>query len=182
MPIIIVPKIIEPVRANVPLIFLAGPIRGGGDWQGLMAEKLIEQHADVQIACPSRWTARHPLNRYFVRSFSEAANRQLHWERHYMELASLDPDQKGCVLFWLGLEDPNDALFGRQPYAADTRREIGKFTAFKKLLGARIVVGGSEQFYGLSVIRDEFNDAAGEEFPFFTTMEALSKAALSMAT
>ncbi len=193
MAIIIVPKVIEGVDVNKPLIFLAGPIRGGGDWQTEMANILVEQCADVQVACPARWTDKHPLSRYFLRSFSDAPNRQLHWERHYMDRAALDHIQLGTVLFWLGLEDVNSPHPGPEPYAMDTRREIGKFTGYKKLLrqnpdyderitfkggqkirrlnrvhDCRMVVGGDENFYGLSVIKDELNDAEGKEFPFYT--------------
>lgn len=180
--IIIVPKVIQPVDTKQALIFLAGPIRGGGDWQRLMAEMLIEQDPYVQIACPARWTAEHTLNRYFVQPFSEAEIRQLHWERHYMELASLSANQRGCVLFWLGLEDCNNPHPGPEPFAMDTRRELGTYTAFIKLLGARVAVGGSEGFYGLSVFRDELNNAAGGSFPFYTTMETLTAAALKIAS
>ncbi len=183
MPIIIVPKIIERIHPSLPLIFLAGPIRGGGDWQWQMATALIRQCPDVQIACPCRWNEVHPLSSYFVRPFSPAPNRQLYWERHYMERAALNPKQRGCVLFWFGLEDRKNPHQGPGPYAMDTRREIGKFTAFKKMFPAtRIVVGGSEAFYGLSVIRDELDDATGVPFPFYTDMGELANMALQTAT
>ena len=184
---IILPKVIERVNPDKPLIFMAGPIRGGGDWQSKMVEELISQCGDVQIACPSRWTNEHLLSKFFIRPFSNASNRQLHWERHYMELSALDNKQFGTLLFWLGLEDQNSPHPGPEPYAMDTRREIGKFTAFKKMrrlnreLDCRMVVGGSEDFYGLSVIRDELDDAEDKEFPFYTSMKELAAAALKIA-
>lgn len=98
-----------------------------------------------------------------------------------MELAGLREEQRGCVLFNLELEDAVNPHPGPGPYAMDTRRELGKWTAFLKLLGARIVVGGSESFFGLSVIRDELDDAAGGSFPFYSEMSKLSSAALQCA-
>ncbi len=175
---IIVPKVIVPVDLDQPLIFLAGPIRGGGDWQCSMANQIIDHDASVQIACPSRWDAAHPLSHYFHHPFTEAPNRQLHWERHYLKLASMHEEQLGCVLFWLGLESKEDPHPGPEPYAMDTRREIGKFTVYLELKQARVVVGGHPDFYGLSVIKDELDDAAGRELPFYTSMEDLSIAAL----
>ena len=172
MPVIIVPKVIEKVNPDKPLIFLAGPIRGGGDWQSKMVEELISQSDDVQIACPSRWTNEHLLSKFFIRPFSNASNRQLHWERHYMELSALDNKQFGTVLFWLGLEDQNSPHPGPEPYAMDTRREIGKFTAFKKMrrlnreLDCRMVVGGSENFYGLVSSEMSLMMRRTRNFPF----------------
>lgn len=186
MAVIIVPKIIVSVDRHRPLIFLAGPIRGGGDWQAKMARELIRQNPEVQIACPSRWNAEHPLRRYFVHPFSPAEHRQLRWERYYMEMAALYENHKGCLLFWLGLEDHKNPHPGPEPYAMDTRREIGKFTGIKrerKLNGqeVRMVVGGSEKFYGLSVIRDELDDAERGPFLFDTNMRSLASEALRIA-
>ena len=71
MPNIILPKKIVPITTTPerPLFFLAGPIRGGGDWQHAMAWELLQRVKDVQIACPSRWTAEHPLPRVLLRAF-----------------------------------------------------------------------------------------------------------------
>lgn len=182
MATIIVPKIIEPVDQTRPLIFLAGPIRGGGDWQRSMAEILISLEPTVQIACPCRWTGTHPLSRYFIRPFSNAPNRQLHWERHYMQSAGLNLSQPGCVLFWLGLEDELYPHPGPEPYAMDTRRELGKFTVYSEMFGADVVVGGSRDFHGLSVIIDEFKYATNKRFLYYETMESLANAALEAAS
>jgi hypothetical protein len=62
----------------------------------------------------------------------------------------------------------------------DTRREIGKFTAYVEVLrdfpsmceklNVRIVVGGHPDFYGLDVIMDELSNAAGHKVPFHANM------------
>lgn len=180
---IYVPKTIVPLTPSgeSPLFFLAGPIRGGGDWQAGMAETIIHLMPNALIACPSRWTADHRLSRHFHQPFSTAPNRQLVWERHYLKQAGLDPNVIGCIIFWIGLESTSHPHPGPEPYAMDTRREIGKFTAYLEVLqefpelrdrlDTRVVVGGHPDFYGLNVIMDEFQNATGKDIPFFTTME-----------
>lgn len=187
MPIYVPKKIIrvKPTE-DAPLFFLAGPIRGGGDWQHTMAWELLQRNFDAHIACPCRWTAEHPLKDYMVTPFSQADNRQLEWERHYMEQASnafeftRDP---GCLIFWLGLEDAENPHPGPEPYAMDTRREIGKFTGFMRIKGPlKMVIGGNRKFHGLDVILNELTDAFDEiEFPFYEDMGELADAAYAMA-
>lgn len=48
---IYVPKQITPLSPtkNSPLLFLAGPIRGGGDWQADMAETIPESKTRAGI-------------------------------------------------------------------------------------------------------------------------------------
>lgn len=169
---IYVPKIIVPLKPTVesPLFFLAGPIRGGGDSQALMAKQLLRRVPTALIACPSRWDASHPLSKDFYQPFSQADNRQLVWERHYLKQAGLEPNVPGCVIFWLGLESTEHPHPGPEPYAMDTRREIGKFTAFAEMMNVRMVVGGHRGFYGLDVILYELSEAFGKPFPFYETM------------
>ena len=50
--------------------FLAGPIRGGGYWQALMAELLFKHDKDIDIACPCRWTKQYRLSEWFHAPFS----------------------------------------------------------------------------------------------------------------
>lgn len=188
MTIYIPKKIITltPTR-EAPLFFLAGPIRGGGDWQHQMALELMLQCPKADIACPSRWTAKHPLAEHFFRPFSQAENRQLVWERYYMILAALRTQLRpssprpvpGCLMFWLPLESETEPHPGPEPYAMDTRRELGKYAALLEMLGARIVIGGDRRFFGLDVILNEFADASAQDsFPFYETMEDLVSAAL----
>lgn len=171
MPIYI-PKHIVPVHPtiNSPLFFLAGPIRGGGDWQSQMAETILDREPSAHIACPSRWDRTHRLAHFFHQPFSQGDNRQLVWERHYLKQAGLEADVRGCVIFWLGLESVTKPHAGPEPYAMDTRREIGKFTAFAEMMKVRMVVGGDPHFFGLDVILFELGEATGKPFPFYQTM------------
>ena len=180
---IYVPKQIVPIEPLVqsPLIFLAGPIRGGGDWQASMAEEILRQEPLANIACPSRWDGTHRLASHFYQPFSKAHNRQLVWERHYLKQAGLEHDVPGCVVFWLGSESRTNPHPGPDPYAMDTRREIGKFTAYAETMNVRMVVGGDCAFYGLDVIMFELSEAFGERFPFYETTEDVVKHALLVA-
>lgn len=98
---IILPKTIVPLQPTQqePLFFLAGPIRGGGDWQANMAELIVTNIPNAHIACPSRWKRGHRLEEHFHQPFSDAPNRQLVWERHYLQQAGLEPEVPGCVMF-----------------------------------------------------------------------------------
>jgi hypothetical protein len=182
MPIYL-PKQIVPVTATPqsPLFFLAGPIRGGGDWQAYMAEVIIRKEPQALIACPSRWDGEHYLASHFHAPFSQADNRQLVWERHYLKQAGLELDVPGCVIFWLGCESAISPHPGPEPYAMDTRREIGKFTAYAEIMPARIVVGGDENFHGLDVILFELSEATRKPFPFYKTMSEVVEHALQIA-
>ena len=179
---IYVPKQIVPLSPTTesPLLFLAGPIRGGGDWQAQMAESILDKASSALIACPSRWDDSHRLAHHFHQPFSQADNRQLVWERHYLKQAGLEPNVPGCIIFWLGLESADAPHPGPEPYAMDTRREIGKFTAFAEMMDVRIVVAGDRRFHGLDVILFELSEAVGRSFPFYETMaEAADHAILT---
>lgn len=178
---IYVPKQIVPLTPTLdsPLFFLAGPIRGGGDWQSHMADHILYHERSALIACPSRWGSEHRLAKHFHQPFSQAENRQLVWERHYLKQAGLEPGVPGCVIFWLGLESAGRPHPGPEPYAMDTRREIGKFTAFAEMMNVRIVVGGDCRFYGLDVILFEFSEAVGKPFPFYETMAEVADHAIT---
>lgn len=180
---IYVPKQIVPLTPTIdsPLLFLAGPIRGGGDWQAPMAESIMDTEPSSLIACPSRWHADHRLAKHFHQPFSQADNRQLVWERHYLKQAGLESGVPGCVIFWLGLESENNPHPGPEPYAMDTRRELGKFTAYAEMMNVRMVVGGNSNFHGLNVILFELSEAFGKTFPFYETMADVAEHAILTA-
>lgn len=190
---IYLPKAIIPLHPTneSPLFFLAGPIRGGGDWQAEMSEIIIEQEPNAYIACPSRWTGEHRLRVHFHQPFSQADTRQLVWERHYLKQAGMEHGVPGCVIFWLGQEDKRNPHPGPEPYAMDTRREIGKFTAYLEVLrdfpelhgrlDTRVVVGGHPDFYGLDVIMDELSNAMNRQLLFYTNMKDVVRDAVLTA-
>lgn len=192
MPIYL-PKQIVPLTPTIdsPLFFLAGPIRGGGDWQSHMADHIMSRRMSALIACPSRWDDTHRLAEHFHQPFSPAVNRQLVWERHYLRQAGIEPNVPGCVIFWLGLESVQHPHPGPEPYAMDTRREIGKFIAYLEVLSwfpelegkmdVRVVVGGDPNFHGLDVILFELSEAFGRSFPFYENMGNVADRAIQIA-
>jgi len=182
MPIYI-PKRIVPLTPTIvsPLFFLAGPIRGGGDWQSDMTEHIIIREPSAHIACPSRWNDEHRLARYFHQPFSQADNRQLVWERRYLNQSGLWPGVPGCVIFWLSKESTTHPHPGPEPYAMDTRRELGKFTAYAEMRNVRMVIGGDRGFHGLDVILFELREAAGKLFQFYETMAEVTDHAILTA-
>ncbi len=180
---IYLPKQIVPLlpTTETPLFFLAGPVRGGGDWQADMAESIMRKKSGSLIACPSRWGNDHRLAPHFNKPFSKAPNRQLVWEHHYLKQAGLESDINGCVIFWLGLENVQNPHPGPEPYAMDTRREIGKFAAYAEMTNVRLVIGGDPHFHGLDVILFELKEAIGRDFRFHETMLGVVCEALSIA-
>lgn len=182
MPIYL-PKQIVPLQptSGAPLLFLAGPIRGGDDWQADMSVEVLRQEPHTFIACPLRWNGEHRLSHHFYQPYTQAENRQLVWERHYLKQAGIEEDENGCIVFWLGLESETHPHPGPEPYAMDTRREIGKFTAFAEMMPTRLIVGGNRNFFGLDVILFELSEAIQKPVPFYESMKEVAEHALLTA-
>lgn len=165
-----------------PLFFLAGPVRGGGDWQHQMC-LLLEKRKHVEncvIVCPCRWGEEHPLASRFVQGPDNVFARQLNWERHYLELAGLHR-KPGCIVFWLGCESKEAPHPGPEPYGMDTRGELGEWRWRMKTENARVVIGADADFFGLSQIQRNFSQALGYDFPIYQTLGETAKAASMIA-
>src|SRR6266481_552306 len=104
------PKLILPNNAVLmgsnPVFFLAGPIRGGGDWQKKAIYLLAKEVPDAYIVCPCRYTPNHELYRFSVPPSPDeewkkldlpSFPRQTLWERYYLDRAS----KHGSIIFWL---------------------------------------------------------------------------------
>lgn len=167
-----------------PLIFLGGPIRGGGDWQHQMCLALHDQPCieNCVIACPCRWDkweGGHPLAEHFLEGRENFFTDQLDWEEHYLALAGTHKNP-GCIIFWLGCESEQYPHPGPEPYAMDTRRELGEWKMRMKLQNGRVVIGADRRFYGLSQIHRSFSRELGYDLPLYETIEATAKAAAKM--
>ena len=168
---IILPKTVPNLYAfqHVPLFFLAGPIRGGGDWQREMTE-LLGKRGECVVVNPSRYEPDHPLYQYRLEG-SEHFAHQTAWERFYLHLAAKDWSS-GCIIFWLACESKENPRDDGQPYARDTYGELGEWRG--RLLHdpkLRVIVGAEPDFPGLAVIRRNFEDAVGSSFRIYDTME-----------
>lgn len=177
---LILPKNLVEVPDITPLYFLAGPIRGGGDWQATAFQLLQKHDPGCAIACPSRWDHTHPLFKNAVAGKANAFDRQLAWERYYLELAGIH-HPRGCILFWLPLESETRPHPGPEPYAMDTRGELGEWRMRIKHEGARVVIGGERGFHGLSQIERNFSHIAGTSFVLYNDLESTIQAAKCMA-
>lgn len=165
-----------------PLLFFAGPVRGGGDWQVSMA-KAVERHPrlfDSVIACPCRWSASHSMAPHFISGTLGRFPRQLDWEREYLKIAGLSKFP-GCVIFWLGCESETDPHPGPEPYSMDTRGEVAEWRMRMAFQNARVVIGAEAGYHGLSQIQRNYSFELGYDFPIYKTMEETVDAAAKMA-
>ncbi len=159
-----------------PFFFLAGPVRGGDDWQKkccLEISKHIFQ--DFSVAIPCRYEDTHPLKSFRQFGTEDGFDRQLTWERYYLDMAA----KKGCIIFWLPCESTVNPRLGPDPYAMDTRGELGEWRG--RLMhdpSLRIVIGADSSFPGLSQIKRNFNLALGSDFPIYSTLEKTVLAAV----
>lgn len=181
---IIVPK--RFVTPNYPLFFLAGPVRGGGDWQADMfrtLQRFLPRERGTAVS-PCRWgkDPKHPLTGSFAQGPEERFEHQLDWERYYLERAGLPTNKPGCIIFWLPLESQTHPHPGPEPYAMDTRGELGEWRG-RMMHNPRIhlVIGADPKFLGLSQIRRNFSAALGYTFPIYHTMEETARAAIELA-
>ena len=122
----------------------------------------------------------HPAYQYAATGRSDAFERQLAWERYYLELAGIHHPM-GCILFWLPLESEKEPHPGPEPYAMDTRGELGEWRMRIKYEHARVVIGGDKDFLGLSQIERNFSHIAGSSFVFYDELETTVQAAKYMS-
>ena len=179
---IILPKTLREIDPNYgPLFFLAGPVRGGGDWQKRCCEEIRELLPKFYAAIPYYHNSevRFPLMEHAERGLPNAFPRQLNWERYYM----LEAAKFGCLIFFLPEESkteprPSDA----GPYATDTRGEIARWSVeLKYNHHYRLVVGVEPGFVGLDQIKRNFDLDQGYKFPFRTSLEDVAKDAVQKA-
>jgi hypothetical protein len=174
---VILPKVRLPEdKIMHPLFFFAGPVVGGDDWQ-LQAYAEVKKRMDSFYAViPYVPSYKHePLDTPLSGTLQDF-DRQLPWERHYLELAARPG--KGCIMFWLPCEcktlSRTDGL-----YARDTRGELGEWRgrlmANPKL---NVVIGAEPDFPGISVIERNFSLALGLSFPIHRTLEETVAAAI----
>ncbi len=172
---IILPKTLCIVYQSYgPLFFLAGPIGGGDDWQTKCCKEIENKIPDFYAAIPCRYKEDHPLYAFKaadVRRFE----RQLIWERHYLAMAAYT----GCIIFWLPEENKTNPKTGPNPYAMDTRGELGEWRGRMKYdNNIRIVIGAEAGFPGIDIIKRNFNLATGSDIPIYETLAETVAAAI----
>ncbi len=171
---IILPKTFVDVDANPawPIFFLAGPVRGGDDWQQECCKEIELRMPGLEfyVAIPyyhQILPTDHPLAKIRTKGDEGYFERQLNWERYYMDLAS----KRGCLMFWLPAESTRNPRTSGGPYATDTRGEIGEWRG--RLMGnpeLHVSVGCEEAFVSSSQIVRNFKLALGKDYPIHTTL------------
>lgn len=175
-----------------PLFFLAGPVRGGGDWQYRAYELLKDEYGDDFTAViPMRYPLTHPIHKEALPADPDAPvfGRQMAWERHYLARAGRRSlGSAGCLLFWLLGESLSDPHPGPEPFAMDTRRELGEwYTRLEyEADGIRLVVGAEqgiygENFHGFNQFKRCLDESNGSPFPIYDTIVATVRAAIERA-
>lgn len=170
---IVLPKTHVFPNRELPFFFLAGPIRGGKDWQHRMTHLLWQKVGnDIVIANPSRYTCTHPLYQYRLEGDETFFKRQLPWERHYLAYAGKYA-QRGAIVFWLGCESKTNPRTEDLPYARDTYGELGEWRG--RMMhdpSLRVLIGAEPDFPGLDVILRCYESALGR-FHISDSMEEL---------
>lgn len=176
---IILPKTQTTVsRTYGPIFFLAGPVRGGGDWQTACCHEIGRHTPHFYAAIPSRYAPAHELMKSRWPGIEDHFDRQLTWERYYLDMAAMS----GCIIFWLPCEDKRVPRGGDEPYAMDTRGELGEWRGrLMSNSGLRVVIGAESGFPGLSQIQRNFNFATRTEFPIYPTLAETVGAAVVKA-
>lgn len=171
---------------DTPLFFGAGPILGAPQWHVELFKELQKVLKRFILVLPIRCMLNDELVLYHIPVDKERYfRRQVAFERHYMEFAAkayTNHKGSGALLFNLCLEDPEHPRNDGNPYAMDTRRELGEW--YTRLeIGAfdghpiRICVAADPAFPGLSQIAYCFKEAWARPFPIKGDLAALARSA-----
>lgn len=179
---LILPKTLPALEEyqRLPLFFLAGPVNGGGDWHVPMSNMLMKRFEHLLVVNPSRYENPHPFCEYRMKGAENQFTRQTDWERHFLDQAE-EKWPSGCIIFWLACENKNNPRQDGQPYARDTRGEIGEWRGrMMHNPHLRIVMGADSDFPGLSQIKRNF-ELALPSFKIYETMEEVVEQAVLIA-
>jgi len=175
---IILPKTLCDIDPDYgPFFFLAGPVRGGGDWHVQCCEEIRKHVPHFYAALPCRYAADHPLMPFRLGGKEGHFAHQLSWERHYLALAATS----GCLIFWLACESKTEPRTDGNPFAMDTRGELGEWRGrMMSDRNLRVVLGAESGFPGLDQIRRNFDEALGDsEFVIYPTLAETVAAAVA---
>lgn len=159
---------------ELPLYFLAGPIAGGDDWQMKLTDMLVKNVGDCIVVNPSRYGPKHPLYRFRLNGTHEFPSQTL-WERHYLRKAGFEWPGRGCIIFWLPGESERHPRTDGNPYAVDTRGELGEWRGHLMYNPAqvRLVIGAEPDFPALRTIKRNFDAALGRNYTIYDSMRAV---------
>lgn len=153
------PYYISDVARSTPVIFLAGPIQGTGDWQAKASKMVHVKRSDVFVASPRRV--------YLPGEFDYG--KQVDWETYHLRRAA----ENGVILFWLAREEEH--VLSRA-YAQTSRFELGEWKMRHEQTGVKIVIGIEEGFSGAKYIRRRFSQDCPDVPLLDTLLETCEKA------
>lgn len=164
-----------------PFFFLAGPVNGGGDWQAEMCRKLESKRraSEYWMAIPSIWGKEHPLYKNVIPGDSHAFERQLDWERYYLNFAA----RNGCIIFWVPNESTNDPRDDGESYGRDTCGEIARWGGYLKYdPSLRVVIGVAPEMQRKwdVLLRNFIKDTSGNP-TIWDTVDKTVKSAIKIA-
>ncbi len=155
----------EIVEVDGRVIFLAGPIQGGPNWQSTAGRLIHGYNPKIIVASPRR--------DYEADGLEFVYERQVDWETHYLRAAG----ENGVVLFWLAnqvQETPGRA------YAQTTRFELAEWKMKHQFEGAKLVVGIEPGFGNERYIRRRFAQDA-PDVPILNSLEQSCRVAVELA-
>jgi hypothetical protein len=153
----------EIVATDAPVIFLAGPIQGGPDWQPIAANLIHDIDPSLIVASPRK---NYPEGTFVY-------ERQVDWETHFLRTAG----QAGVVAFWLAGQV--EATPGRA-YAQTTRFELAEWKMRHEYEGTKLTIGIEEGFGNARYIRRRFSQDA-PDVKIVDTLEEMCQNAVDLA-
>lgn len=166
------------IPTDLPILFLAGPIRNGPRWHNDAIRLILDKDAPVFVASP----ARRVSDDIFVHVEKDSEEhetfpRQRAWEQHYMYAAA----RCGCIIFWL----PKEELPRKHKdkvYAHISMLELGKWIEHKSLFPETPVVFGTDgNFPEWDTIRFEIETEIRNPIICYSLEETVEKG-LDLAT
>lgn len=188
---IVIPKRYVSILPTDILIFLAGPVLGGGDWQREFIEEFIKltsgnsafsdsfckrAMSQIKFIVPCRWGADHPLAKHFsfvyeciedsdIYKYLDDSNSPTVLSQTCWEFYYLDliaRSERGLIVFGLFPESETTPRTDGLPYAGDTRGEVARWTERAK--PGNVLVGAHPEFLGIKTIMRNFELSLGDEW------------------
>lgn len=180
------PKMLVHNRYDWPHFFFLGPVRGADDWQ-IPGFPMVRDELDLAglatkyfVSIPCRWPDNNPISKYRARGMTDYYKDQLSWEEVEI-LRAAKTEKRGCAIMWLRKEPRPDLHTWEDPYAMDSRREVGGMRVeLKHDPDFRFVLGAEKGFLGLSQIQRSFNIGLGCDYPIYTTLRETIRAGVKM--
>ena len=152
---IVIPKRYPALTPNTLIIFLAGPVLGGGDWQAQLIKAFIARAMqswptsfydrvckDILFVVPCRWTEDHELASHFVQVYEEmpksdhVTSSQTCWETWFLS-GLAGGKVTGLIVFGLFPESKDNPRSDGTPYAIDTYGEFARYHQMMNSSGDR---------------------------------------------